>query len=841
MAARSINPPPVASPGSHVSTRNPRSRNTPQPAWYRHLAAAIGTGIVALLASWFLTAPADLGRSTAPALLAATTAPIPADRATTSTALAVTAPDPPDPFKKTVAPFLKTFCHECHGPETDNGGLRLDKFSSTKDVQADRKTWTKTLQYLELGAMPPPDHDTQPDSKQRQAVVGYLDKTLFDIDCDLVRDPGRVTIRRLNRAEYDNTIRDLLGVDFHPAKNFPSDDVGEGFDNIGDVLSVSPLLIEKYLDAAEQVAHKAIVPVDPFASRNHKLNGSQLNQNSGAKSTGSSFVMFSRGHVGAVVKFPAQGDYVLRVIASADQAGPDPARITISIDNKPVKTHDIKSKNRTDRQPLDHKLSIARGSRPIRVAFINDYYKPDETNPKLRGDRNAYIHAIEVIGPLEVKPEDLPKSHRQLVHFRPDKDRTPLEAARANLTPLMRRAFRRPVTAAEVNPIASFVATSAQADDETFESAMQIGLQAVLVSPHFLFRVEHGKPGTDEANQALTDFELATRLSYFLWSSLPDDELFRLAEQNRLNQPDVLSQQVRRMLADPRSGSLVDNFASQWLNLRILDELTPDPKQFPEFNDDLRKAMQQETGLFFAEILNKNLSVTQFLDGRFTFVNAPLAKLYGIPGIEGNQMRRIELTDNHRAGVLTQASILTLTSNPDRTSPVKRGKWIMENILDSPPPPPPPNVPELEQATKAAPNASLREQLELHRQKATCAICHRQMDALGFGFENFDAIGRWRDADGKHKIDSSGKLPGNESFSTPLELIEILKKRQDRFCRSLTRKLLVFALGRGLEFNDRCAVDRIVTASRKKGFRFQSVITGVILSEPFRMRRGEKE
>ena len=269
-----------------MTTRNPRPGNPPRPAWHRHLAAATGTGIVALLASWFLTAPTDLPTSTAPALLAATTAPKPAERATPQSATrAVTATKPPDPFKKTVAPFLKTFCHECHGPETDNGGLRLDKFTSTKDVQADRKTWTKTLQYLELGAMPPPDHDTQPDSKQRQAVVGYLDKTLFDIDCNLVRDPGRVTIRRLNRAEYDNTIRDLLGVDFHPAKNFPSDDVGEGFDNIGDVLSVSPLLIEKYLDAAEQVAHKAIVPVDPFESRNRKLTGNKLNKNSGARAT----------------------------------------------------------------------------------------------------------------------------------------------------------------------------------------------------------------------------------------------------------------------------------------------------------------------------------------------------------------------------------------------------------------------------------------------------------------------------------------------------------------------------------------------------------------------------
>jgi hypothetical protein len=366
---------------------------------------------------------------------------------------------------------------------------------------------------------------------------------------------------------------------------------------------------------------------------------------------------------------------------------------------------------------------------------------------------------------------------------------------------------------------------------------MQIGLQAVLVSPNFLFRVELGQPDTTtDNNSKLTDFELATRLSYFLWSSLPDDTLFRLAEQKRLNRPDVLARQVQRMLADPKARALVDNFASQWLNLRILDELTPDPKLFPEFNDQLRDAMKQETQLFFAEILNKNLPITRFLDGRFTYVNQPLAKLYEIAGVTGDEMRRVELVGDRRAGVLTHASILTLTSNPDRTSPVKRGKWIMDNILDTPPPPPPPDVPELEQTAKTTPDAPLRKQLEIHRQNASCAICHHQMDALGFGFENFDAIGRWRDTDGTHQVDSSGTLPGNQAFATPIELITILGNRKDRFCQSLARKLLIYALGRGLQFNDRCAVDKIVTDSRTRDYRFQALVVAIVLSDPFRMR-----
>ncbi|MFP6770022.1 MAG: DUF1592 domain-containing protein [Planctomycetaceae bacterium] len=464
---------------------------------------------------------------------------------------------------------------------------------------------------------------------------------------------------------------------------------------------------------------------------------------------------------------------------------------------------------------------------------------PKATDPKLRGDRNAYIFSVEVIGPLDIKPRDLPASHRRLIAVRPDKQRSAREAARSNLAPLMRRAFRRPVAVEEITRIADFVASSVK-QGETFEEAMGLGLQAVLVSPQFLFRIENDpQTGDPKKDHPLSDFELATRLSYFLWSSLPDDELFRLAEQKRLHQPKVLEKQVRRMIADPRSNALIENFATQWLNLRILDEITPDPKKFPEFNEPLREAMKQETKLFFAEVMKKDLSITEFLDGDFTFVNEPLAKLYGIPGVTGSAMRRIDLPADRRAGVLTHASILTLTSNPDRTSPVKRGKWIMENILNSPPPPPPPNVPELEVAAKAAPDASLRKQLEIHRKQASCAICHRQMDALGFGFENFDAIGRWRDKDGPHVIDSSGSLPGTETFSGVIELIEILKKRKSRFCRSLTRKMLIFSLGRGLEFYDRCAVDKIVKASRKNDYRFSTLVIAIVQSEPFRRRRGE--
>ncbi len=817
-----------------MTTRHhPRRTESGSPLG-RHMVATLGTVTMAAVAVWVYSGDGSISSTTRPVWAAVNPSP--------ATAVAETAAPakPADPFRKQIAPFLKIYCNKCHGPDTDNAGVRFDKYTSTKDLLADRKTWTKALQYLELGAMPPPDFENQPDAKQRQQVVRYLDKTLFAIDCNLVRDPGRVTIRRLNRSEYNNTIRDLVGVDFQPAKNFPSDDVGEGFDNIGDVLSVSPLLIEKYLDAAEQISSKAIVLINPFESRNKKLTGKALNSNANVNPRGDgSFGMYSKGHVGATVEFASDGEYVLRINASADQAGPDPAKLALTLDGKRLATLDIKSKNRGDRNNIDHKLRVAKGRRPLTVEFINDYYKPKDPDPKLRGDRNAYVFSVEVIGPLKIKSQDLPAAHRRLIAVRPDKQRSAREAAQSNLAPLLRRAYRRPVSTAEITRLADFVAASVKEGD-SFEEAMQLGLQAVLVSPQFLFRIENDpQPDDPQKNHPLSDFELATRLSYFLWSSLPDDELFRLAEQQRLHRPDVLAKQVRRMMADPRGMALVDNFASQWLNLRILDEVTPDPKKFPEFNDVLRESMRKETTLFFAEVMKKDLSITEFLDGHFTFVNEPLAKLYGIPGVTGSAMRRIDLPADRRAGVLTHASILTLTSNADRTSPVKRGKWIMDNILDTPPPPPPPDVPDFEIAAKAAPDAPLRKQLEAHRQKASCAICHRQMDTLGFGFENFDAIGRWREKDGPHMIDPSGSLPSTETFSGVSELIAILKKRKGRFCRSLTRKMLIFALGRGLEFYDRCAVDKITEAARKRDYRFSALVIAIVQSEPFRKRRGE--
>ena len=395
------------------------------------------------------------------------------------------------------------------------------------------------------------------------------------------------------------------------------------------------------------------------------------------------------------------------------------------------------------------------------------------------------------------------------------------------------------MTAEETAPYASLVDLAVRRG-ERYEQGLQVALTAVLVSPQFLFRIERSaEPDNPEKVVEVNDYQLASRLSYFIWSSTPDDELLALAYDGRLSKPEILRGQVKRMLADPRVQGLVDGFASQWLNLRNLEDVTPDPNVFPDFNDGLKVAMQRETELFFKTVMQDDLPVTAFLTGKFTWVNEQLASHYGIEGISGEEFQRVSLKDTQRAGVITQGSILTLTSNPNRTSPVKRGKWIMENILGTAPPDPPADVPEIEAAKKSLPDASFREQLELHRESAVCASCHRSMDPLGFGFENFDAIGRWRTKDGEFEIDASGKLPEGGDFSGPMELIEILEKQKAQFADSLARKMLVFALGRGLEYYDECVIKEITAEMEKQEYRFSSLVLGIVTSDAFLQRRGE--
>ena len=562
-------------------------------------------------------------------------------------------------------------------------------------------------------------------------------------------------------------------------------------------------------------------------------------------------LMASSGSATAEFQLTQPGEYTLRFMAAGDQAGPDPVRVAIKINGKDTQQIDVKA---TRDGPETYKVKLKLPGAATRVAahFINDYYQPKAPDPKLRGDRNFYLYWMELEGPAGAYDKPLPASHRQLIIAHPN-DRSSddgpqgkkigvRDAALQCLRPLVQRAFRRQASDAEVAPFVKLV-ESATTRDESFERGMQVALTGLLVSPQFLFRVERDThPDDAKQSHELSQYELANRLSYFLWSSMPDDRLFQLAGQGKLANEQTLLAEARRMLQDPRASQLGEHFAGQWLNLRNLDEAAPDPKQFGAFNAQLRDDMKHETLMFFNTVVRENRSVLDFVQGDFTFLNERLAKHYKVPNVKGgDKFRRVSLRDRRKLGVLGHASILTLTSNPTRTSPVKRGKWIMENILGTPPPTPPADVPELEATKASAPNATLREQLELHRNTPSCAVCHRQMDALGFGLQNFDAIGRWRELESGKPVDSTGELPGGAKFDGPQQLGKVLAGKQDQICRNLCEKMLTYALGRGLQYYDRCAVDQIVARLEANDYRFNQLVEGIVLSDPFRKRRGEKQ
>lgn len=731
-------------------------------------------------------------------------------------------------FEKDITPIFQKYCLDCHSNDFHEGDFSFERYPNGESIKTDRDIWKKVLNLTRLGAMPPAD-SYQPTKEERQKIIDWVDHQLFYVDCSVPHDPGRVTSRRLNRTEYNNTIRDLLGVDFQPAKDFPSDDVGYGFDNIGDVLSVPPLLIEKYLSAAEQIAEKAIPTEHPEYFKK-LVRGKELREGGSARGSGNDRkTLASTGHVYYRYRFPAVGTYRLRIEASADQAGDELAKMRVNLDKKELKIFEIEGENHQNQ--VLHEFEAPEGDHTVTAAFINDFYDPKGKKGK---DRNLFIDYIEVEGPI-----NLPRAvtaDNPLLSVYPENGISALHAASANLREFLPRAFRRPVSEQEVTKYAELV-EMAYNREKSFERAMQIGLQAVLVSPQFLFRFEEGRQRIGLTEQ-LDDFTLASRLSYFLWNSMPDDELFELASENRLHEANVLEAQTLRMLSDPRSDALISNFSGQWLGLRKLttNEVEPSPELFPEFNEKLRKDLWHETELFFGSIVKENRSIYELLDGRYSFLNERLAKLYGIQGVEGEEFRRVNFSDNKRMGVLTHGSILTLTSYPDRTSPVKRGQWVLENMLNDAPPDPPPTAPGLEETQEANPNLSFREQLELHRKDPGCASCHVTMDEIGFGLENFDAIGRWRTHDGEFEIDPSGTLPNGESFTGPNEMIAVLSQRKTDFGRCLTEKLLTFALGRGLEYYDRCAIDQIM-AQLERDDRFATLVLGIVESAPFQMRR----
>ncbi len=597
----------------------------------------------------------------------------------------------PGTFPQHLQPVLREFCVDCHNDEKQKGDLNLLPYLAKPNVPGDRKIWEKVAELVESREMPP-EKKPQPSDAQRDQVVRFIDAQLTQADCAGPKNPGRVTIRRLNRDEYHHTIRDLLGVDYWP-EDFPADEVGYGFDNIGDVLSLSPMLMEKYLAAAAEIVDRAIA-LDPNAT--------------------------------------------------------------------------------------------------------------------------------------------LPDSHRRLIPRMPQTGEE-RAVARELLGNFARGAYRRPATDEEVARLVRFVEMSLQ-NGGSFLEGMQIAVQAALCSPHFLFRWELDPPATKPGDvRELNDFEIASRLSYILWNSMPDDELLAVAARGELRRD--LTKQTTRLLKDWRARSFFSSFAGQWLQIRGIWEVSLDPGVFKGWDDRLKGAMKEEAELFFQAIALEDRPVADLLAADFTFVNEKLARHYGIAGVQGENFQRVTLPpDSPRGGVVTMGAVLVTTSTPTRTAPVIRGKWILEQILGTPPPPPPPNVPPLPNQSPVDQTASLRKRLEEHASRTECAGCHRRLDPLGFALENFDATGAWRDTDGKYPIEPAGKLPSGVTFTGPRDLKTALKSGH-RFVRSFTEKLMTYALGRGLDYYDRCAIDAVLAKSGGNESRFSALVAGIVTSDPFLKRK----
>ncbi|MRG98087.1 DUF1592 domain-containing protein [Polyangium spumosum] len=635
-------------------------------------------------------------------------------------------------------------------------------------------------------------------------------------------DPGRVTMHRLNRAEYNNTVRDLLGTTLRPADDFPADDRGYGFDNIADVLSISPLQAELYARAAEDLAREAMHLPSP--STTLRVEAETLTGQVG-QASGDDWNLWSGGELPLTHEFPSTGTYRIAARVWGDQAGPDPVKMNLVVGGAIAGSFDV-SATSANAVVVEAEASANAGTQVVSVEFTNDYYDPD-----LGADRNLHVDWIEIEGPLGVVGKN--PIRERIVVCDPTSGAT---CVREILQKFAERAFRRPVGEAEIDKLVGVVAL-AEAQGQTPSDGIEIALRAILTSPHFLFRPElDPDPNADAPAHPLNDFELASRLSYFLWSSMPDEELFAAAREGKLQDPAEIEAQVERMLADPKAEALVDNFAGQWLFTRALDDHQPDYHAFPKWNATLRESMRQETRLFFEEFLRSDLPIPRMLTADFTYIDQALATHYEIKDFQGEGFVRVTLQDPNRKGLLAQGSILTVTSFPTRTSPVKRGKWIMTQMLCTEPDAPPPGVEGL--VTEEVPTGSIRQRLEIHRANPICAGCHEEMDNLGFGFENFDGIGSFRTVDLGFPVDSSGVLPGGKTFDGLAELSGILAE-DPRFLHCVSEQMLTYALGRGHEAADADDLEHMTKELGDRGETFAELIKLVATSEPFRMRRGE--
>jgi hypothetical protein len=748
----------------------------------------------------------------------------------------------PDTSKDPNKALIQRYCVGCHNSSLKTAGVVLQGLDlSTVSSKAD--LLEKVLRKVKSDQMPPPGMP-RPQQAARDAFRQWLETSL-DAESAAHPDPGRVAIHRLNRAEYSNAVRDVLDLDVNPGAMLPVDDSGYGFDNNGDVLSVSPALLDRYLSVARKISRLAVgdPTIKPVEDAYEPRRGGRNNPVPPRLEWISDDLPFnSAGGVSVRYYFPLNAEYVIRV-SFGDRNSPaseKPMELRIPVQAGP-RTVGVTF----PRESLIPELSAVPGHRPESRQVSLDL-RLDGASIKrttIPGVSGALprITNLAIGGPYNATGSGDTPSRLKIFTCRPNGPSDESRCAQEIVSKLARHAYRRPVANADVQPL---VALYRQARAKgNFEYGIQKTIEAILISPDFLFRVESqmASKGSAGPMRPVAPLDLASRLSFFLWSSVPDDQLMDLAVSGKLSKPEVLKQQVTRMLDDPKSTALTTNFAGQWFYLRNLASVRPDPVIFPDWDESLRASLQRETELFFESIVRENRSSLDLLRANYTYLNERLAKHYGIPNIYGAQFRRVALDDPNRGGLLGQGSLLTVTSPPNRTSVVKRGKWLLDNLLGAPPPPPPPDIPLLEDTSNGHKNLSLRAALELHRTNPGCAGCHKVMDPLGFALENYNGIGQWRSKDGGAEIDASGKLPDGTEFSGPSGLKKALTTvRRDEFASTVVERLLTYALGRGVEYYDQPVVRAIVRETGPGEYRMRDVITSIVLSTPFQMRRSEQ-
>jgi cytochrome c551/c552 len=731
--------------------------------------------------------------------------------------------------------LVKQYCVTCHNDKLKTAGVSLEGLDVAKAGE-DSAVWEKVLRKVASSQMPPAGLP-HPDPAVAKAFTAYLQNNL-DQYAVAHPDPGHPVIHRLNRAEYSNTIRDLFALDINAGANLPADDSGYGFDNIGDVLSLSPVLIERYMTEGRMVARLAIGDTDlkPAVDTFALPRASGRGRGARNERVSDDVPFDSAGGLSFQYTFPVDAEYVFKIQTGGGRPGQGAPMPELRLPVKAGVRHISLTAIRSSAMP-ENIPGAARGA-PGPVG------EPDNLDLRLDGVRVKLFEVrgyggLSIDGPYNILgPGDSP-SRQKIFICNPATAVEESPCARKILTSLVRRAYRRPATDTDLKPLMALYDFGRQDKEAgSFDNGIEMALRGMLVTPDFLFRIEHDPPASaPNSVHRINDFELASRLSFFLWSSIPDEELLKLAEAGKLKDPKVLQQQTARMLDDPKSKAFIDNFSGQYLFIRNMETQKPDPDAFPEFDNALRHDFEEETTLFFNAMVRENRPVTQLLDGKFTFLNERLADFYGVPGIHGSQFRRVEITDPHRGGILGQGSLLTVTSYPNRTSVVQRGKWVLENLLGTPPPPPPPNVPSLDPHGKEG-NLSMRQAMEAHRANPVCASCHSRMDPIGFALENYDGVGAWRDKDNGAAIDASGKLPDGAAFDGPNGLKNLLlTQHRDDFVSTFTQKLLTYALGRGVEASDLPAVRTIMRDAAKENDTIPALIDAIVRSPQFQMRR----